>query len=325
MKGRLLNMRLFDESENKYYELISYFVSGKKSFTDKDIQKHMMRINANEIDIAVYEALFSKEEGLGSIFCYEDSAFRYVLDDAFPVRLNQVEQQALFSVVEYAYAAGFIKKQTIDRIEALAHGRRDWVLSDIKIKSQDVRDKTDDLCEKIAIIVDAIRDSRELLYDNVREGKYSYQRCVAWPVKLEYSFTNDVFRLCTYIPEEGRFIKISLHTLRNLSLGKRFKKDLEEEYTKFMKENTKQIILEVDPVSHVIERCFRLFSFYDRKAIYDSEKEKYLLELNYYKFDESEILRDIMSLGSSVVVLEPRGIQIKIYNRLVAARKNYLV
>lgn len=318
-------MKLFDESENKYYELMSYFVSGKKTFTDKDIQKHMMQINTNEIDVAVYEALFSKEEGLGSVFYYEDSMFRYVLEDEFPIRLNKIEQQALFSVVEYAYAAGFIKQQTIDRIKTLSGNQRDWLLADIKIKNQDVRDKTNDLCEKIAVIIEAIKSSRSLKYDNVREGKYSYRGCEAWPVKLEYSFINDAFRLCAYIPEEDRFIKISLITLKNLSIGERFERNLEEGYTKFMKENTKRIILEVDPVQHVIERCFRLFSFYDRKATYDNDKEKYRLELNYYKFDESEVLRDIMSLGSSAIVLEPRGIQIKIYNRLVAAHKNYLV
>ena len=95
-------------------------------------------------------------------------------------------------------------------------------------------------------------------------------------------------------------------------------------FMKFMADNTKSIVLEVDPVQHVIERCFRLFSFYDRKAAYDSEKEKYRLELKYYRFDESEVLRDIMSLGSSVMVIEPRGIQMKIYNRLIATRNNYM-
>ena len=92
-----------------------------------------------------------------------------------------------------------------------------------------------------------------------------------------------------------------------------------------MRNNSKTVVLEVDLVQHVIERCFRLFSFYDRKAVYDSDKEKYRLELSYYRFDESEVLRDIMSLGSNVIVIEPRGIQIKIYNRIVAARKRYSV
>lgn len=316
-------MKLFDETENKYYELISYYVSKRASFTDRDIKRQMMKINADELDVSVYEAVFSKEEGFASIFSYDGTSFRYVMEDKFPIRLNRVEREALYVISEFAYSKGFINKKTIDRISKAASDGAGWSLNDIKIRNQDARIKSEDLLKKISIIIEAIRTSRVLCYDNVKKGKYNFTGSKAWPVKLEYSFVNDSFRVCAYIPEEERFIKISLSTLENLTIGEPFEKGIEEEYSKFMKENTKKVILEVDPVQHVIERCFRLFSFYDRQAVYDSSKEKYRLELKYYRFDEAEVLRDIMSLGSGAIVLEPRGIQMKIYNRIVAAYKNY--
>ena len=95
------------------------------------------------------------------------------------------------------------------------------------------------------------------------------------------------------------------------------------EYQEYIEENTKKIILDVDPVDHVIERCFRIFSFYERKAIYDKELQKYKLEIKYLKFDENEVIRDILSLGSSVIVMEPKRLQKEIYRRIVRAKEIY--
>ena len=317
-------MNLFDESENKYYELISYLIAGKESFSDRDIQKYMMEMNANEIDISIYEALFSKQEGLGSVFSFDGKDFRYLLENDFPVRLNTIEKQALDSVNHSQFVNAFLSKETQDKISGICNNDKEWSMDDVEIKNQDKRDKSSNTTDKLAVVIEGLRNSKALKYDNIRDGKYSYIGCEAWPVRIEYSFINDVFRVCVYLPAEDRFIKINLETMQKVALGERFDTDLEAKYLKFMEDNTKKITLEVDPVQHVIERCFRLFSFYDRKATYDSEREKYRMELKYYRFDESEVLRDIMSLGSNVVVIEPRGIQIKIYNRLIAARNNYV-
>ena len=317
-------MNLFDETENKYYEMISYLIAEKKSFTDKDIQKYMMEINANEIDLSIYEALFSKDDGAGTVLHFDDGHFQYALDDAFPVRLNTIEKQALLSLNEMIYSRAFLNTKTKEKISNICEENQDWVIDDIEIKNQDNREHSDDYIVKLSKVLEGIRTSRALQYDNIREGKYSYTGCEAWPVRIEYSFINDMFRVCVYLPDEDRFIKINLETMQKVEIGKPFKVDLKAKYLKFMEDNTKSIVLEVDPVQHVIERCFRLFSFYDRKAIYDREKEKYRLELKYYRFDESEVLRDIMSLGSNVVLIEPRGIQMKIYNRLIMARDNYV-
>ena len=81
--------------------------------------------------------------------------------------------------------------------------------------------------------------------------------------------------------------------------------------------------MDVEPVGHVIERCFRICSFYDRMARYDRENKKYTLEISYLKSDEAEVIRDILSLGGYVVVTEPRRIQKEVYKRIVQARERY--
>lgn len=317
-------MRLFDETENKYYELMSYWANNA-GVDEEDIKKSMMELNEGELDYPVYETLFSKKEGKGTVFCFDGSKFVYIPENGFPIRLNSIEQEALSSLTDFSYVCGFLNSETIDKIKNIPYGECSFSVGDIEVKNQNIRESADEQFRKIKVVLDALRCSGRLMFDNVREGKFEYKNSCVWPIKLEYSFVTDSFRVCAFLPEEKRFIKINLDTMRNVSCDASPREDLEEEYKRFMRQNSKKIVLEVDPVQHVIERCFRLFSFYDRKAVYDSDKEKYRLELNYYKFDESEVLRDVMSLGSSAIVVEPRGIQIKIYNRIVAARNRYSV
>lgn len=318
-------MKLFDETENKYIELLSYLVNREGGVTERDIKKAMMDLNEGELDYPLYETLFSKNEGESTIFEFNGKKFKYMFKNGFPIRLNKIEQEALYSLTDIPYAGGFINFETLKKIEDITYDQMELSMRDVEIKNQNSREKSKDLLKKIAVILSALKCSGRVVFDNVSEGKYVYKNSCVWPVKLEYSFVNDMFRLCAFLPEDKRFIKIRLDTMKNVSCDNTPRADLEKEYIEFMRDNSKTVVLEVDPVQHVIERCFRLFSFYDRKAVYDSDKEKYRLELSYYRFDESEVLRDIMSLGSNVIVVEPRGIQIKIYNRIVAARKRYSV
>ena len=115
----------------------------------------------------------------------------------------------------------------------------------------------------------------------------------AFPVKIEFSIVNDKFRICAYEPVERRFIKMNLDTMQNL---------------------------EVTEETADIER---VFSYYDRKARYDKEKNKYRLEISYLKADEKEVIKNILSMGPYVIVMEPRVIQKEVYGRIAEANKLY--
>ena len=52
-------------------------------------------------------------------------------------------------------------------------------------------------------------------------------------------------------------------------------------------------------------------------------ENKYRLEISYFRADENEIIKNILSLGSYVVVLEPRTIQKEVYRRIKTASKLY--
>ena len=117
---------------------------------------------------------------------------------------------------------------------------------------------------------------------------------------------------------------MNMETLENITLiDDVTNENLSVEYEEYLKNNTKTLVLDVEPVSHVIERCFRIFSYFDRNARYDKEENKYRLEISYLNADEGEIVKDVLSLGGYVTVIEPKQLQKKVYKRIVAARDRY--
>lgn len=241
-------------------------------------------------------------------------------------------------ITDVKYAERFLSEDTVAKILRYKQTiSPDWKMEDITIKNQFLVEGREGECgtaeipdnsvsdadQKIKIIAEAIIQNRPILYDNIKDGAYEYRNESAYPVKIEYSFLNDSFRISAYHPYENRFFMMTLDTIRNVRLGDEERKDLQSEYKAFLNKNRKKVILDVEPSGHVIERCFRVFSYYERKAVYNRKDDFYRLEITYNSYDEAEIIRDILSLGSSVVVLEPLKLRKKIRDRIIDACRKY--
>lgn len=320
-------MNLFHETENKYYELLSYLLNDKQRFSAKDITDYLSTNFMGEMDYEVIDALFSKSEGAASVFAYLNGGYEPVLEREFPVRISQIEMQALKSLVKNKYVKHFLSETTINKLTEISRNVETlWDINDIQIKNQyqdgDI-DADKSYEKKLSIIAEAIKSNREIIYDNVYPGRYNYLERHAFPVRIEYSYINDIFRVSVYDAGQGRFVKLNLSTLRNIRLGELTNDTIEIEYRYFLEENKKTIELDVEPIDHVIERCFRIFSYYERQARYDAEENKYKLTISYLKQDENEVIRDILSMGSYVVVMSPKRIQKDVYRRITAAKNLY--
>ena len=331
-------MKLFDETESKYYELISRLLMQKKDFTSEDIDRLYTEMFQGEKDYEIFDMLFSKKEGNEAVFSFHDGKYSPVLDSDFPVRCNLIEQQAFGTLLDVMYADRFLSEDTIAKILRYKQTiPADWKMEDITVKNQFLAEGRDGECgiteipgnsvsdtdKKIKIIAEAILQNRSIMYDNIKDGAYEFRNELAYPVKIEYSFLNDAFRISAYHPYQYRFFMMTLDTIRNVRMGDEQRKDLQSEYVAFLNKNRKKVLLDVEPSSHVIERCFRIFSYYERKAVFNRKDNYYRLEITYNSYDEAEIIRDILSLGSSVVVLEPLKLRKKIRDRIIEACREY--
>ena len=319
-------MRLFDETESIYYELISYLLLQKQSFTGSDVDMLLMELSHGEKDFQTLETLFSTQEGQEVLFMHEGGRFRPLIENGIPVRCNGIEQQAFRSLYYLPYAERFLGRETLFKIRDLEKdGKGSLSANKIEIRSRHDVDKAGNRTpngedeEKIMIIADAIEQKRSIVYDNILEGAYDYRKAEAFPVKIEYSVLQDVFRVSAYEPVQNRFFMMTLDTMHRVSPGTNAKEDLPALYEAFLQKNKRKVLLDVEPTGHVIERCFRIFSFYERKAVYEREADRYSLEITYHTYDEAELIRDILSLGSSVVVMEPERLRKIVFNRIIAA------
>ncbi|WP_026527780.1 WYL domain-containing protein [Butyrivibrio sp. VCD2006] len=321
-------MILFDETESKYYELIAYLLSEGGSLTHNDIACMIEQCCPGETDFEVTEALFSNTEGEEMIYIKEDDEFVPALDSAFPVRNNKIELETTASLVNSPYVNHFLSAKTIEKLrKATATIAADWSPNDITVKNTFLGGAASSIksySSIISSIAKAIREKKGIQYDYIRPGRMLKNNAVVFPVKIEFSLVNDRFRVCGYNEDEKRYVKMNLDSMQNIMLlDKHPDIDVTEGYSEFIHHETKKILLDVDPVPHVIERCFRVFSYYDRKARYDKTGNKYRLGISYLKADENEVIKNILSMGSYVVVLEPRTIQREVYNRIQAASKLY--
>ena len=320
-------MNLFHETENKYYELLTRLLMSDKQITDASISECWDKYIIGERDFEIEDSLFIKNEYEGTVLKYDGCNYVPVVDAPFNIRMNQIELQAAKNLLMSSYAKHFLSDSTYQKLTDVLKGVADeWIISDVIVKNQ--YDGGAVCFEKgyetqLSIIAEAIRHKKSIVYDNAVVGKYQFINRKIFPIRIEYSYLNDAFRICGYDEQQERFLKLNLSSMTNIRLGDDLSKDWENAYKAFLKDNTKKLVLDVEPTGHVIERCFRIFSFYDRRAIFSKDENRYCLEISYLQYDENEVIRDILSLGSSVVVIEPKKIQKQVYDRICKAYDRY--
>lgn len=318
-------MQLFDETESKYYELVLYLLKTDPFLSKDRLRKVIDEYLPGEQDFEVIEALFDAQSGEELIFrATEDGGIKPVAEGDYPIRFNLLEKQAAKSLLCDSYIHSFLSADTIEKLDkATADIAREWDPADLVIKNASA-------CPwpvprgSLGMVAKAIRNGLAIKYANIRPGYIELRDCVSYPVRIEFSVVNRRFRVCAYEPGQDRFIKMNLDTLQDITLLEEpFQRDLQKEYKDYIRMNMRSVTLEVEPVGHAVERCFRVFSYFDRRATYDPIEKKYNLEVFYLRADESEIIKNILSMGSYVVVREPENIRKRVLGRIRKARELY--
>ena len=320
-------MKLFHEAESKYYEMLTYLVNARKTFTSQELNEWVLEYCEGEIDYEVWDVLFSKKNGEEVLFKYENNAYQTMIEGKVPIRSTWVEKQAAKNLIDNKYVECFLREETIHKIkDKLKKVDIVWDETAVNVKRRNLSDKTYDKRELYTVIktvMNAIYAEKAIVYSNTLQDGTVFRNVSVFPVKIEYSLQNDMFRVAAYEPEEERFIRMDLSTMEDVSISDKTMSGLAQKYNDFIQGNMKTVVLDVEPVSYIVERCFRLFSYYDRKARYNVDDNKYQVEIEYLKFDEGEIIRNILSFGESVVVTSPEDIRRLVYERIKKACEVY--
>lgn len=151
------------------------------------------------------------------------------------------------------------------------------------------------------------------IYGNKHKGE-------AVPYKIEYCSNTNSFNFIMWNEAKQWTFKSDFATITKLQLLPQSfdcsKIELADAYVERLKTESEPIVLQFDAAQYnVFERCFNIFSNYD-KEISRFDKDTYQLKIFARDhFDNAEIVQNILSLGSSIVVSSPQ----KLRQQIIAA------
>lgn len=148
------------------------------------------------------------------------------------------------------------------------------------------------------------------IYGNTYKGK-------AAPYKIEYAGSTNSFNLIMWNEAKNWTFKSDIATIDRLDeLSEHYTDDITKKadhYVASIKENAEPIVLKINSThTNALERCCNLFAEYDKELSRAEDGIFYLKIYHRDHFDKAEITQYILSLGSSVVVMNPEKLRAEI-------------
>lgn len=167
--------------------------------------------------------------------------------------------------------------------------------------------------EKFKTALKAINSKHYVYYESydIYGNKYKGE---AVPYKIEYYANTNSFNFIMWNEAKQWTFKSDFATITKLQLLPQSfdsrKNKLADAYVQKIKNEAEPIILKLNAAQYnVFERCFNIFSNYD-KEISRLDQTSYQLKIYAREhFDKAEIVQNILSLGSSIVVLAPQNLR----------------
>lgn len=313
-------MELFNDYKNRYYRciqnIINQIYNGEK-YDKKDIRKILHNAYLEEESILVNE-LVNK-----NFFKFEDDIVKLRIDYNIPIRLNDLELAYLKMFVEDDEFNKVLNdeileksKKNLNDVQSLDYNKF-WKRENIDKYGDSL--KNNEIRNNILILEKAILNNKYIKYSSKNRNGDIFENKIAYPYKIEYSIKNNKYRLIIFF--DNRAIKINIDSITNIKILEE-RDVLEKEkiqiqdFIKNRKNIGEPLVLKIEDNNNTLDRCFNLFSAYDKKYYYDTDNNL-ILNIYYHNFDEAEIVRDILSLGKSVIVLEPKKIRDKVVERIL--------
>lgn len=313
-------MELFNDYKNRYYRciqnIINQIYNGEK-YDKKDIRKILHNAYLEEESILVNE-LVNK-----NFFKFEDDIVKLRIDYNIPIRLNDLELAYLKMFVEDDEFNKVLNdeileklKKNLNDVQSLDYNKF-WKRENIDKYGDSL--KNNEIRNNILILEEAILNNKYIKYSSKNRNGDIFENKIAYPYKIEYSIKNNKYRLIIFF--DNRAIKINIDSITNIKILEE-RDVLEKEkiqiqdFIKNRKNIGEPLVLKIEDNNNTLDRCFNLFSAYDKKYYYDTDNNL-ILNIYYHNFDEAEIVRDILSLGKSVIVLEPKKIRNKVVERIL--------
>lgn len=300
---------LFDDTKNSLFRLLCQIVgeigAGEK-FTRKDIMRRIFSLPEFIYLEAPEKA--REEEIVDELFNFNRAGFAEIPSEKnFSLPISDTEilwLRAVLTDEELAFLLpAALREKLLNRLKDFPplYEKNSWR----KLHPSESNAAGKIFFDKLSIMVEALRLRRNIFID----GK------ILSPCRLEYDLSADKYFLIAWREETRTIEKIPVETLKTLELSaEKIPDDTDEQLENFYSANVAEVSLEVQNTRNAVERCFALFSSFDKKARLQDDGT-YFLTISYSPADEEEIFEKIFSLGSTATVVAPKSFRERIIKK----------
>lgn len=327
-------MDLFHEYKNKYFHLVFHLLNLAKDGIN--IDDFVKIVDDEEYDDKVlgkeykdYQGFilnkYSDDENLNLFIKEDDKVYPKInnkYDTLLRVRFSNVEKKWLNDLLNQPLAKGLLGNEIVDKLQCNINDGEINNSEIIDISNKTIRNTTPNyeiINEYFWEIVYAIKNNYVINYTNVDRIGNIHKNQTALPIRIEYSLKDDKLRLSCYSINESRIIMLVLENLEKVEVKKEIYPPVtRKQALELLKDKhyvDEPIILELINKKSAMERFFMTFSSYERNSKYLGNN-KYEIKLYYYSFQEEEVIRKIISLGSYVIVKSPNYIVKKVVEKI---------
>ena len=170
--------------------------------------------------------------------------------------------------------------------------------------------------------------NRSLAIDETPTSYENHQRCteamikrtsISWtiegntitvvPCKMEYNGSTNGFALIGYHLDDHTFGYYPMHILPSVTVGSnQIDIDIDAMFIEYQETNQQTVTFSVYDINNAIDRCFNAFCNYDIVGS-ETDANKFTLNVAYLPFQETDILRILLSLGAAIRVHKPQIIK----------------
>jgi hypothetical protein len=328
-------MEIFNEYRNKYYDVVYEIIlsasnSSSKSISKKRIMEIIMKGNiiSPEFQCAILNEYNEEQYNYHILKKIKDNEYTLSIDENVTTVPSALELSWLKYILQDRKSSLFIDDTLRDKLEGFL-SRIDSPLKKqyINILDPIISDYINEaFINKLKLFKTAAELKKAIKYSYKNKNGTVLQKKISMPYRIEYSAKRDCFYGIMYSLNDNRPIKSIIKNLYDMEIvevpddlpNSSIFKSIEDKMV------VEPLVLKIRDEENALERCFYIFSYYEKEAIYHSNKKIHELKVYYYKFEEEEVISKLLSLGKNVVVESPEGIRSKILYEINNSIENYL-
>ena len=322
-------MEYFNTHKNTLFTLVTRIINQSlegKNFTVEDIEALIK--DTKLVDDDFIKNILDYGNNPYNIMTYDFKPF--FGEDSIRINPTILEKRWIKSLLNEDIVRLFLDENTIEKLNKKLIDIEP--LFQLKLPNQNINKHI------IKTVIKAFRDNKLLLYNSVNKHGQEFINQIGIPFKINYSMRDYKFRLSIYSIIEERFIYINMENVQSMeilnindmenSLYYEKTKSIKDKLDKlgrkrffltYLYQKKKTIKLQIYNGKNILERVHLLFASYHKKTY--SEGGNQYIDISYYSFDEENIIRNILSLGLLVKVVEPNYIRKRILELLEKGRE----